>query len=62
MIHFYSQTPYKLGWSVLRFTSLFLHQILNLYSKLFGIMAVSIVIVILLLLILLFTYISLELA
>ena len=56
MIHFYSQIPYNLGWSVLGFTSVFLYQILNRYSKLFGIMTVSITIIILLLL-LLFTYI-----
>ena len=56
MIHFYSQIPYNLGWSVLGFTSVFMYQILNCYSKLFGIMTVSIIIIILLLL-LLFTYI-----
>ena len=57
MIHFYSQIPYNLGWSVLCFTSVFLYQILNGYSKLFGIMTVLIIIIILLLLPLLFTYI-----
>ena len=57
MIHFYSQIPYSLGWSVLGFTSVFLYQILNRYSKLFGIITVSIIIIILLSLLLLFTYI-----
>ena len=38
-------------------TSVFLYQILNCYSKLFGIMIVSIVTIIILLLLLLFTYI-----
>ena len=55
MIHFYSQIPYNLGWSALGFASVFLYQILNRYSKLFGIMIVSIVIIILLIP-LLFTY------
>ena len=41
MIHFYSQIPYSLGWSVLGFTSVFLYQVLNRYSKLFGIMTVD---------------------
>ena len=41
MIHFYSQIPHNLGWSVLGFTSIFLYQILNRYSKLFGIMTVD---------------------
>ena len=36
MIHFYSQIPYSLGWFLLGFTSAFLYQILNRYSKLFG--------------------------
>ena len=58
MIHFYSQIPYNLGWSVLGFTSVFLYQILNRYSKLFGIMTVPIIIImLLLLLLLLFMYI-----
>ena len=56
MIHFYSQIPYDLGWSVLSFTHVFLYKILNRYSKLFGIMTV-LIIIILLLLLLLFTYI-----
>ena len=47
MIHFYWQIPYNQGWSVLGFTSIFLNQILNRYSKLFGIMTVSIIIIIL---------------
>ena len=34
-----SQTPYNLGCSVIGFTSVFLYQILNRYSKLFGIMS-----------------------
>ena len=55
MIDFYLQIPYNLGWSVLGFASVFLYQILNRYSKLFGIMIVSIVVIILLLP-LLFTY------
>ena len=55
MIHFYSQLPYKLGWSVLGFASAFLYQIPNRYSKLFRIMTVSIIIVIFLLVVLLFT-------
>ena len=58
MIHFYSQIPYNLGWSVHGFTSAFLYQTLNRYSKLFGIMTVWIIIIILLLLLLLLlTYI-----
>ena len=57
MIHFDSQISYNLGWSVLGFTSVFLFQILNRYSKLFGIMIVSIFIIIILLLLLSFTYI-----
>ena len=66
MIHFYSQIPYNLGWSVLGFTNVFLYQILNRHSKLSGIMTVSIIILLLLLLLLsllllllslLFTYI-----
>ena len=58
MIHLYSQIPYNQGWSVLGFKSDFLYQILNRYSKLFGIMTLSIIIIILLsLLALLFTYI-----
>ena len=58
MIHFSSQTPYSQGWSVLGFKSIFLYQILDRYSKLFGIMTVSIIIIILLsLLLFLFTYI-----
>ena len=56
MIHFYSQEPYNLGWSILGFTNVFLYQILNRYSKLFGIMTVSIIIILLLIL-LLFIYI-----
>ena len=62
MIHFYSQILYNLRWSVLGFTSVFLYQILNHYSNLFGNMTVSIFIIILLLLLLLFIYIWLELA
>ena len=65
MIYFYSEIPYNLGWSVIGFTSVFLSQILNRYSKLFGIMTVSIIIIILLLSLLLllsFTYTLLELA
>ena len=63
MIHFYSQIRYNLDWSVLDFTSVFLYQILNRYSKLFGSMIVSIIIIIvLLLLLLLFTYIWLGFA
>ena len=62
MIHFYSQMSHSLGWSVLGFTSAFLYQTLNRYSKLFGIMIVSIVIIIILLVLALFTYIWLELA
>ena len=58
MIHFYSQIPCHLGWSAIGFKSVFLYQILDRYSKLFGIMTVSIIIIILLsLLLLLFTYI-----
>ena len=57
MIHFYSQMSHSLGWSVLGFTSAFLYQTLNRYSKLFGIMIVSIVIIIILLVLALFTYI-----
>ena len=59
MIYFYSQIPYSLGWSVLGFASVFLYQILNCYTKLFGIMTVSVIIILLLLLLLLllFTYI-----
>ena len=58
MIHFYSEIPYNLGWSALGLTSVFLYQIINRYSKLFGTMTVSIIIIILLLLLLLllFTY------
>ena len=53
MIHFYSQIPCNLGWSVLGFTSVSLYQILNRYSKLFGIMTESIIIILLFLLLLL---------
>ena len=38
--------PYNIGWSVLGFTSVFLYQILNRYSKLFGTMIVPIIIII----------------
>ena len=57
MIHFHSQIPYNLGWTAIGFTSVFLYQIFNRYSMLFGIMIVSIIIIILILLLLLFTYI-----
>ena len=47
MIQFHSQIRSKLSWSILAFTTAFLYKILNRYSKLFGIMNVSIVLLLL---------------
>ena len=46
IIHFYSKVPYNLRRSVFGFTSVLLNQILNHYSKSFGVMIVSIVVVV----------------
>ena len=48
MIQFNSQIRSKLSWSILAFTTAFLYKILNRYSKLFGIMNVSIIVLLLL--------------